>query len=328
MVMPAGDSLTVGDGFAPDASDVMPGPDTEAMPTDNDITLFAELDDEDGAASPEPEPFSVESLPLTPEQQAAFRAYMEAELGPQYEARQAEEARRWDEQRRSLEGKVNNFDQRRQMAEAYYLAAGQAIDHLLQEQGADQTTIDAIRYRIDMLAKQKLSADTKKFAQEQARAQQAQQAQAQQAQWSETELTRLTGEMHAYAKSIGFNPSGTKLNESFAFVANAAKAFMENPTPTTQAALDSAKAQHKAWLTEQGNLAQKRKAAKPAADALKRQQARGVQNTARGTGGGAGPMSLPDHIAALQAELAQAGQSLPYKEVYTRAFDRYQRQPR
>jgi hypothetical protein len=320
MVVTAGDSLLYDDGFADDASEAMPELDPAPMPTDGDIAALPDAVFEDGEATPEPEPFSVDALPLTPEQLTAFREHLLTELSPQLEAQFSEKEQLWNDQRQTLEGKVNAYDRERLKASAWYSASQDVLQELLQEAGADQTLIDAKRFRIQQLANQRLAGHAKKLADHQVQTQQVQSAETEMQTLFQSEADRVRALMHAHAASVGLDPKNDTINSEFdELVMSAAEAFFENPnSPKLQKAFEAAKALHKKRVTELGQQVTQRKQAKPSADAVKRQQGRGPQNLSRGAGG-ASPMGLRDHIAAVQRQHP----TLDYEEVHQIAYANY-----
>lgn len=320
MVVTAGDSLLYDDGFADDAPEAMPELDAAPMPMDGDAAALPDEAPADGAATPDPEPFSVDSLPLTPEQQLALDKYYNDLVEPVIQERIADKERQWDEVRQSLEGKVNSFDRERLKASAWYAASQDVIGQLLQEVGADQTTQDAIRFRVQQLANQRLANHAKKLAFEQTQTQQVQTAETEMQAVFQSEVDRVRSLMHAHATSVGLDPANETINQEFdELVLSAAEAYFENPnSPKLQKAFEAAKALHKKRVTEMGEATKRRKEAKPAADATARQQRRGVQNLSRG-GAGASPMSLKDHIAALQ----KTQPTLDYDEIHQMAYANY-----
>jgi hypothetical protein len=327
MVVTAGDSYAAEPGFADDAPDAMPEFSDDAMPMESDIAALPDEVFEDGAATPEPEPFSVDSLSLSPEQLTALDSYYRESLTPELQAAFTERERLWDEQKSSLEGKVQRFDADRLKASAWHAAARETLLEIMQDYGADQTQVDAINYRIQARAGQKLAAHAHKLAHEQTQAQQVQQAQTELQATFQSEVDRVRSLMHAHAQSVGLDPKHETINQEFdELVVAAAEAYFDDPAnPKLKKAFESAKAMHKKRVTELGEMSKRRKAAKPANDALNRQRGRGPQNLSRG-GNGAAPMSLKDHIAAIQQQNASTGQRVPYEEVYQIATQRYYQQ--
>jgi hypothetical protein len=326
MVVPAGDSLLYDDGFADDASEAMPELDAAPMPMDGDAAAPPEDGPVDGEATPEPAPFSVESLPLTPDQLQAFREHLAAELTPELESRFTEESQKWDDVRQSLEGKVRSYDTERLKASAWYAASQDVIGQLLQEVGADQTQQDAIRFRVQQLANQRLAAHAKKLAFEQTQTQQVQTAQTEEKQWFESQYDSLRSLMHAHAASVGLDPNNEEINQSFdRFIRPLSRAYLfEMSKPEAQRDPDivqgyeAAKAMHKQTVDRLADQVKKRRDAKPSAAAVKRQERRGVQNLSRGAAGSA-PMGLKDHIAALQRQHP----NLDYAEIHEQAYANY-----
>lgn len=317
MVVPTGDSLLYDDGFADDAPEAMPELEPAAMPMDGDAAAPADEVPADGEATPEPEVFSVESLPLTPDQQAAFREHLLAELTPQLESQFSEKEQQWEQVRQSLEGKVRGYDTERLKARAWYSASQDVIAQLLQEVGADQTQQDAIKFRVQQLANQRLAAHAKQLADHQVQTQQVQSAETELQSLFQSEVDRVRSLMHAHATSVGLDPTNETINTEFdELVLSAAEAYFENPnSPKLQKAFEAAKALHKKRVTELGQQTQRRAAARPSAEAVKRQQARGPQNLSRGAGGSS-PMGLKDHIAALQRQHP----NLDYDELHQAAY--------
>jgi hypothetical protein len=317
MVVTAGDSLLYDDGFADDASEAMPELEPAPMPTDGDIAALPDTVFEDGEATPEPEPFSVDALPLTPEQLTAFREHLVAELSPQFESQFSEKEQQWDQVRQSLEGKVNAFDRERLRASAWYSASQDVIAQLLEEGGADQTTQDAIKFRVQQLANQRLQNHAKKLAFDQVQTQQVQSVETEMQTLFQSEADRVRALMHAHAASVGLDPKNDTINQEFdELVLSAAEAFFENPnSPKLQKAFEAAKALHKKRVNELGQQVTQRKQAKPSSDAVKRQHNRGPQNLSRGAGG-ASPMGLKDHIAALQRQHP----NMDYDELHPAAY--------
>jgi hypothetical protein len=320
MVVPANDSYLPDPGFADDASEAMPAFDADAMPMDGDTAAPPEAESVDGAATPEAEPFSVESLSLTPEQLAALDAHYTAQLAPQWEAQAAEQERLFADQRQSLEGKVKAYDADRVKASAWFSAAQDVIGQLLTEVGADQTTQDAIKFRVQHLAQQRLQTHAHKLAQAQTQSQQVQQQQTAAQAHFQSEVSRVRGLAHDHAKSVGLDVTHPAVDQSFdKLVLPAARALARDPDNADLIeALEAAKAAHKERVTELGTQARRRKDAKPASDAVKRQQNRGVQNLTRG-GAGAAPMALPEVIAALQRQHP----TLEYDEIHPMAWAQY-----
>lgn len=329
MALPASDSLLVDDGFAADASDAMPGFDDGAMPMDGDIAGLPDAVFEDGAASPEPEPFSVDALSLSPEQLSALEAHYAAQLAPKLQAEWADKERLWTEQRQSLEGKVYGLDRKRLEASAYAAATRKFLDQIMADQGYDENSANGVYYQIQQLANQSLQQHSQRTAQQQQAQTQVETQRAQMQAEYEAGISDAITAMHAYAKEQGLNPTNEKVNaklmEMFEPVIAAAEAFRENPTDANLKAVNAAKAVHKKWLTEQATMAKRRRDAQPANDAYRRQQQRGVQNVGRGAGG-AGPMTMPQMVEAVRAEMAQAGRELPYKEIHTIAAQRFYQQ--
>ncbi len=320
MVVTAGDSYPGDAGFPDDASDGMPGIDTGAMPMDGDNAALSNDVLADGEATPEAQPFSIESLPLTPEQLEAFREHVSAELTPQLDAQIAERESLWEQQRQSLEAKVNAFDRDRRQA-ANVLAARQRVyQKFFEESGVDARDLKALEHDVSQEARRMGQYQ----AQQQAQTQQVQQAQTQGAAHFDSEVNRVRGIMHEYAKSVGLDPANPEINADFdTAVVNAARLVDQFPgNRAAEEALEAAKALHKKRVTDLGKLVQRRAAAKPSSEALDRQRGRGVQNLGRGSGGG----NAPPSFKALIAQIQQQQPALDYTEVHMLANTAFQSQ--
>lgn len=319
MVVPAGDSLLYGEGFASDASDAIPDIEDAAIPTDGDIAALPEDGYDDGAASPDPEPFSVESLSLSPEQLAAIETHYRGLIAPEVEATFAEERSQWERARRSLEGAAEANKIEYVKAAAYHAAAQEVIADLLAN--ADPTEVDAIKYRLQSRAQGKLGSYAKKIADQQTQTQQVQQAQTAAQEYFDSELSRVRTLAQEHAKQYGIPATHQLVDQSFdELVLPAARAVSRNPgDPDLLAALEAAKKAHKTRVDEYGKALQRRKDAQPAAEATARQRARGPQNLSRGAGGAA-PMSLTQTIESLR----QSHPNLPYEELHPMAYAQWQ----
>lgn len=290
MVVTASDSLALDQGLDADASAEMPLDDALAMPEGEDAFVDSETGFDESAAT--------DDLDAPVEDDPRLSA-----LQSQLTALTSEKAQ-WDTARRSLEAKVNHFDQQARSLQMREQARAHWLNAYFDENGLDKRDLHVLENTLTQAEKQSVA--------------QRQQATTGFTESLQTLFTNHQARMQQVAFENGqqlFDPKDPEIETAFLSAAGLVKRHHEEEgarpgSPLhlqSMAAFDRLKAlqQSKREAGIRQMLTQSRAAdAKRQATNRAKQDTRGKQNTARG--GSAAPLSFADYMKQMQTEMPNA----------------------